>query len=216
MARSSLFFSSQAAPNFALYNPSDKSANVSLSESNRRAAVSISSWSGVRCDLFISSGKWYAEGKVLDNDRGMFGFANSSETLSAKMGGSGNGWMLMWDAGGTWKKNNVGLETALGGSASNNDIVMLAGDITAQKFWAGANGTWFNSGDPAAGTGALFTNLTGTITVSTCLYNSDVQLNTGDASYTVTGGYSDDNGYGDFDHQPPTSFLSICDLNGAT
>lgn len=34
-----------------------------------------------------------------------------------------------------------------------NDKIMLAVDMDSQKLWLGRNGSWYNSGDPAAGTG---------------------------------------------------------------
>jgi hypothetical protein len=40
------------------------------------------------------------------------------------------------------------------------DILMFAHDRAAGKMWWGKNGTWFNSGDPAAGTNPQVTNLT--------------------------------------------------------
>ncbi len=42
---------------------------------------------------------------------------------------------------------------------SSGDRLMFALDRTAGLFWIGKNGTWFNSGDPGAGTGAQFTNM---------------------------------------------------------
>jgi hypothetical protein len=42
---------------------------------------------------------------------------------------------------------------------SSGDRLMFALDRTAGKMWIGKNGTWFNSGDPAAGTNPQFTNM---------------------------------------------------------
>lgn len=39
------------------------------------------------------------------------------------------------------------------------DVLMFALDRDAGLFWIGKNGTWFNSGDPAAGTGYQFSNM---------------------------------------------------------
>ncbi len=39
------------------------------------------------------------------------------------------------------------------GTISNLDVIDVAVDLAAGKFWFGLNGTWRNSGDPAAGTG---------------------------------------------------------------
>jgi hypothetical protein len=54
-----------------------------------------------------------------------------------------------------------GVETAtLGVAGSANDVWMYL--IKAGKFYIGRNGTWFNSGDPDAGTGFYDSGLTGT------------------------------------------------------
>lgn len=44
-------------------------------------------------------------------------------------------------------------------SISNNDVIMVAIDLVNGKLFLGKNGTWFNSGNPTAGTGAVSTNL---------------------------------------------------------
>jgi len=54
-----------------------------------------------------------------------------------------------------------GVETAtLGVAGAANDVWMYL--IKAGKFYIGRNGTWFNSGDPDAGTGFYDSGLTGT------------------------------------------------------
>jgi hypothetical protein len=48
---------------------------------------------------------------------------------------------------------------------SNGDTVMVAYDADTGKLWLGKNGTWGNNGgtgDPAAGTNAAVSSLTGT------------------------------------------------------
>lgn len=52
-----------------------------------------------------------------------------------------------------------------GSSFGASDVCMFAVDIVTGKVWVGKNGTWWNSGDPAAGTNPLYTmssNLTRT------------------------------------------------------
>lgn len=46
------------------------------------------------------------------------------------------------------------------------DIVMCAHDPISGKIWWGKNGTWFDSGDPAAGTGEAYNNATGQLVAS--------------------------------------------------
>jgi hypothetical protein len=43
--------------------------------------------------------------------------------------------------------------------AGSGDVNMYAFDEAAGKLWIGLNGTWFNSGDPAAGTGEVAGNI---------------------------------------------------------
>ena len=45
------------------------------------------------------------------------------------------------------------------GAIANGDLIMVALDLVSGKLYLGKNGTWFNSGNPAAGTGAVATNL---------------------------------------------------------
>ena len=45
----------------------------------------------------------------------------------------------------------------IGGTVSAGNIVMFAYDPATYKWWVGVNGTWRNSGDPANGSGEVFT-----------------------------------------------------------
>ena len=61
------------------------------------------------------------------------------------------------------KYNNASELTGLTALA-NGDLVMFAVDASTGEVWIGdyATNTWYNSGDPEAGTGAVVT-LTGTL-----------------------------------------------------
>ena len=65
-------------------------------------------------------------------------------------------------------------------SYTTNDVLMFAIDLDNKKFWYGKNGTWDNSGDPAAGTGQMYSNWTGTPSFyfahSLGLQNNSVEL----------------------------------------
>lgn len=52
--------------------------------------------------------------------------------------------------------------TDIGGTSTNNDVIMVAVDMGAGRMWIGRNNTWFNSGNPGAGTGHQYSGLTGT------------------------------------------------------
>jgi hypothetical protein len=77
-----------------------------------------------------------------------------------------------------------------GGTApSNGAIIMFAADFDAKLLWVGVNGTWFNSGDPAAGTGYVTTLHNGVRYGINCLSSSadtTAILNTGQRTFSHT------------------------------
>ena len=75
-------------------------------------------------------------------------------------------------------------------------------------FYAGRDGTLFNSGDPTSGaskTGALVTwtpdGREYAIT-STNFNNSSIEFNFGNPTFSITSGNSDGNNYGNFEYDP--------------
>jgi hypothetical protein len=98
---------------------------------------------------------------------------------------------------------------------------MIALDVDNKKLWYGANGTWFNSGDPAANDGNWAQSWTSNpdfIHFAFSCYNLAVQVvNFGqDSTFggrITAGGNADGNGFGDFKYSPPTGFLALCSAN---
>lgn len=64
-------------------------------------------------------------------------------------------WGLLANSGDKYS----GSPGSYGSALSPGDVVMVAVDFAAGKIWWGKNGTWFASGDPAAGTNEAFSNL---------------------------------------------------------
>jgi len=88
-------------------------------------------------------------------------------------------------------------------AASTGQTVMFAIDVINGKIWAGANGTWYNSGNPAAGTGAVLTSVSSSATnVQTTLdgwvNRCSLDFNFGQRPFTYT---------------PPTGFKSLNTYN---
>ena len=83
----------------------------------------------------------------------------------------------------------------------SGDILNIAIDMDTGKLWFGKNGTYENSGDPAAGTGEVTSTLNGTIFPFVLLYA------TGTESGTMNYGQST------FDQTIPTGFLPINSAN---
>ena len=81
---------------------------------------------------------------------------------------------------------------------ATGDVMMLAADPATGKGWVGKNGTWMNSGDPAAGTGNIFTTLDsvgvrygcGADNAGTATTTCTSRLNAGDFTYSPPSGFS--------------------------
>lgn len=139
------------------WNPSDKSANITLTNSNLTATLSVSSANGVRSTTSNSSGKWYFEITATNISASTFrvGFANATQSLTALFGASANS--------GAYIANNGNFDinaSVIGSSASwtTGAVLRIAVDFTNKLVWlAVGGGNWNNSGtaNPATGTGGF-------------------------------------------------------------
>jgi len=215
--------------NFATLNPLNiTNSNQYLSEGNLDHQFVSGNWLYTLATMASSSGKWYAEVKLADVTNFAVGFCELGGTGSSTqymntnnslLGVTSDAWSILNNY--TWiakKTNNSNTQlTSSGTQFANNDICMLAIDIDNQGIWFGRNGTWFE-GDPSAGTGASFTNLTAgkSYTFASCVEGSRNIWNFGSPPYSISSGNTDDNGYGNFEYAPPTGFLALCTQNLAT
>lgn len=196
---------SATASNYCVLSPIDTYDNAPTEGNLRRTGVGHggSPWSSCRGTLGVSSGKWYFEatltgstGSVGNNMVGIMTTATS--TLSDAYGGAVS---RSYQAnGGTQGDNPTGTVS----SATSGDVIMCAFDIDAGKVWFGKNGTWFNSGVPASGTGNVFTSVPTTPVVPALhMYG-----NTGD-NY----GWFTNFGQRPFAYTPPTGFVALNTFN---
>jgi hypothetical protein len=161
------------------------------------------------------AGKWYWEVDVRNaNGYTGIGFTNYTYTQ-----------YLRWNVNyGNWNNASAGTLNAGSQTAQTNCVVMLAFDYDNQKFWMGVNGTWFDSGNPSAGTNStldLATSTTGYWFTEHNLFNGGTMVyNYGqDSSFAgskTRQNNTDQNGYGDFYYAPPSGYLALCTQNLAT
>ena len=96
---------------------------------------------------------------------------------------------------------------------------MVALDVDTGKMWYGLNGTWFNSGDPGAGTTPVVTITNGSPDPfmvngsSGSGSSSTISVNFGNPAYAITSSNADGNGYGNFEYAVPTGFYALCTKN---
>jgi len=149
------------------WNPDDKHHSIELSDGN---LVAKHIWEGhssgtVRATGGASSGKWYWELQHLGGCDfayciGYYGIALASHPLIDGVGATEESYCFTNHGNGAYKKHAAGLE-AYGVPITEGDVIMVALDLDSGKVWWGKNGTWFENGDPVAGTNPAYTGLSG-------------------------------------------------------
>jgi len=143
---------------------------------------------------------WYWEGVCtsMDTARTYIGI------LSPADGPASVGAPYAFNTKGVWSRTGDYYQTQTNGTAdanyasyTTNDVLMVA--YKNGKLWFGKNGTWVNSGNPAADTGAASTTLsTSKEWFPYFGYNSTWSTNFGQRPFTYT---------------PPSGFKSLCTTN---
>jgi hypothetical protein len=137
--------------NYATWNPSDKSPEVSLSGGDLLATSTSANNESVRSTLGKSSGKWYWEITITTGTFGHIGVATSSEPLdNLPIGTTTAGWAYRSDA--VKVTNNTA--TVYGATYTTNDVIGVALDMDNGTL------TFYKNG---ASQGQAFTGLTGTV-----------------------------------------------------
>jgi hypothetical protein len=154
--------------NYATLNPIAASTNLTISDGNLR----VVSASGA--DIWCGQGTMaltypvYMEGQVIgshsnDSGIGIYDITQSLGTFNGNgsnvIGSASTAYAMTFNNGSIKNSNSV---SSYGTAFVNNDIWMMAFDPVNGKIWWGKNGTWFNSGNPAAGTNPAFSSITGT------------------------------------------------------
>jgi len=225
---------------FATINALQKTSGSQLLSNGNLEHRTTGAWMYLPATIGASSAKWYAEVKLTDATNfnvGVMQLGGASDTTSLMntnntvLGGNsaGDAWVLFGNGAdtGTYKNNttpNFGnIATSFPSNIVVNDIVMIAMDTDNQKIWFGVNGSWDNSGDPAAGTNPMPVN-TSMIAGKTYTFGSGPeqgthQWNFGNGYFgttAVSSGNADDAGIGIFEYAPPTGYYALCTKNIAS
>jgi hypothetical protein len=210
--------------NFSTLNPN---SNTTLAEGNLKQ-TSATSWLLATSTMGFSSGKWYAELKMIDVVNFSFGIVSASGDSVTNGNTANSGYVGKYADGYGWWGNGASAQTinndanvSYGINPSANDIFMLAIDMDNGDVYMGKEGTWFNSGNPADGTNPAFDNQAQLQDGSTWLIaggfeNANGIWNFGQNSVfdnETAGGNADGNGIGDFAYAPPSGYLALCTAN---
>ena len=197
--------------NYCVLNPLANSAGA-LSEGNLQ--LGGTSTSGSRCASTIKfpTGKWYYEAYLKTvgsysqvgvgiDDQSSAAIGNDSTANSAI------GYALEYG-----QYNTAGSWVTYGSAFSAGDVCMVAFDADTHNIWFGKNGTWFDSGDPAAGTNAITTLIDGEYGAVFRPYSSGAAIvaNFGQDPFFAGGKTSgQDTSQSEFYYTPPTGFLAL-------
>jgi hypothetical protein len=190
----------QVRGNYCTWNPL-ANLGLTLSNGNLTNAYTTALWTGTSATLAMDSGKWYFEYTV--NATGAYtqiGVITVGKPLPTGGTQLQNGTTFAWGYQTFGMVFHAGSETSSGiTSATTNDVISVAVDIDAGKIWIGKNGTFFNSGNPAAGTNAAYTNLSGAMIPVVFSYGTE----SGDTNF----------GQRPFAYTAPSGFKALCTQN---
>ena len=218
--------------NFATLNSISKGLDQTLSEGNlKMASGTATTRTPSQSTIGVSSGKWYAEFKILTSDNTVPGVVSTqwnhgTSQVSYSTGfypgytTAGYGYTKAGDVrnngsavGGTWSTFTTG------------DIIGVALDLDNDKLYFSKNGTWQNSGDPtsgATGTGAVSITTPSSTTDGFYYFSigdgsggtsSGAECNFGNPMNTISSGNADGNGYGNFEYAVPSGYYSLNSKN---
>ena len=209
--------------NFATWNPLDAPPVGTLSEGNLHYYADTVTTNGALAGTIGISGKYYWE--VFSSSNNQYhtekvGIVADGFSLSTYIGAEAVSWGYGSNGSSQYKFHN-GSATYLG-ARQIGDICMIAVDTDAGKIWFGRNGTWEESGNPATGTNAQYTNIPSVVRPAANVYNTENGIDGCFANFGQDSSFAgnktaqnntDSNGYGDFYYAPPSGFLALCTKN---
>jgi hypothetical protein len=194
---------SATAANFAVLNPLGNNGGTVLDGNiNHTGTTALTANT-----LFPSTGKWYCEmlctayGGGATLGYAAVGVIQSTQTLNTVPTSVASVPAGIWEYRNDAIKINNGSSASYGNTWTANDLIGIAFDVDAGKVWFAKNNTWQASGDPAAGTNAAYTNLSGSIGV---LIND---------FGTYSNSFAANFGQRPFSYTPPTGFVSLNTFN---
>tara|TARA_R100001594_G_scaffold91180_1_gene125479 strand:- start:192 stop:1601 length:1410 start_codon:yes stop_codon:yes gene_type:complete len=205
--------------NFTTLNALQRIDDYNFSDGNLTFTnTSAAAHREVHSTLSVSSGKWYAEVKVIEvgGTYPQIGVKNPDNIIFTNFLGNNNGYAYLSDG----RKNINTTATSYGNSYTTGDIIGIAMDLDNHKLYFSKNGTFQNSGVPTSGSTG-----TGAIGLATGVFYSFAQSsykdgsdpvfswNFGSPPFSISSGNADANGFGNFEYSVPSGYFSLCTKN---
>ena len=163
--------------NFPVLNVVAGLGNGTYSDGNLAYLNGVAAtWKSGVASMGVTSGKYYFEytiAAVSNSSNFYLGVAGSTYNgFASYLGRTSDSWAFQWNGASSVKTNNdVSTTVSTAGSISVSDVIQVAIDLGTGSIWWGRNNTWVQ-GSPSAGTGASYTNLTGTILPGFAVYSN--------------------------------------------
>ena len=222
--------------NFCTMNSQAKysSSAFTIAQGNLELTRTSGNNMGVYATIGLTTGKWYWEvrtqhGTSYNIEHGVIGEHAGAIIIGSDIstGTQASGYSLQFNTGDYYKRHS-GSSTDTSVNAASPSFQAFAVDMDNKKIWFGyaADGdssiTWFESGDPAGGSNAIYDLDDGSDTYYPCHNSSrgngtqQARFNFGqDGSFAgeESASQTDSNGEGNFFFAPPSGFLAICTKN---
>ena len=207
---------------FATLNPLDtRAGGVNFSLGNLKVVTSGSNRNYVTQTQAFASGKWYMECRFTAGaSSGYVGFCDMSDlqmTGTSTLGDLPNEARVNND--GSYEKNNS-TTSGWAGSFTDNDILGLALDCDNNRFTLSKNGQWADgSGNYDEANPTAYITYTAGNFMSFAFgegaggATATIEINTGNAPYTISSGNADGAGYGNFEYAVPSGYYALCTEN---
>jgi hypothetical protein len=186
----------EVSGNYPTFNPLLNPVNT-LSNGNLDATAAGNNRVSLATFGIPASGKWYFEITDVDSSSGAFigGVGAEDVSITNYLGTSSSGWGYQTHASTpVYWNNNSSTSTGVITGHGSNTVLGVAVDRDAGKIWFSIDGTFVNSGAPASGTNAQFTNLPSTGVLfpgASCATGKKFILNAGQRAFA----YSAPSGY---------------------
>ena len=194
---------------YATLNPIKRGTtyNPTLSNGNLTYTAENGSQNPASSTMGVSTGSWYCEATITN-----FGYSPAVGVHDPSDNfGTGDNWrtagmkgVVLFAGFGGEKYENGTYTTSTGYTFTTGDIMGIAFDASSGKVWIAKNNTWFNSGNPSAGTGQVgtasgYSSLAPIVDGTNNAGNKDtINVNFGQRPFTYT---------------PPTGFKTLNTFN---
>ena len=195
--------------NFCTLNPLWVYGNaITTGPTNGNLKVDGGSWAGTKATMGVDKGKWYWEWKTGGSDAIVGIQTDEGEALT------GNAHNILSTAAiydEFWIKDSTSgrNDTDLTWTRDTNEVMSLALNMDDNQISIYQDGTLItNAGDMS------LDGLSNTYVFPfAATYNVAIEFNFGNPIFAIASGNADENGYGNFEHAPPSGYYALCTKN---